>query len=821
MKIKFLTIKINYLLLISAFTFAWIVLDSSYNITKIYNLYANFWVIDTVTFVQSLSSAIFSHLPFVNLIPGNSFFAVHASPILYLLVPFYSISPGFAVLYIIQAIIMYSPAVPLYLIARKKLENELNAFLISISYLFYNAIATGTFETLSLFAGFFIFAYYFYSEKKIIQFFIFFLLSLSTMEFSPILGGMFGLVLIIEKLRIKDLKSIISKDFSMLRPYAFGLTLIAISVMFFLWDKWMVSYFSGSTHDIMQNLYGTNPTSAQSILQGLMTSQSQKIDYFFKLNYPYFFISLLDPIALMQIPWYLAIWIAVFPYFGAYYESYTFPFVSLGAILGLKRLGKFSINKTMFLRILTMLILFGMAFTWIASPTFNLPSPVTQQGLGLIQVSNTIPANASIYSDIDSYPILASHSWNTIPFGFPRNYTVFNALNGPPYSLKGYGLYSASGTYVAYKKNYTNAPVLNNFYYENYPGLTSTPGAPFSYSVSMFLPKGEFQIYANLTQKNVPGIMIVNQGMTVWQYLPVTEMAIQSFTLDKTIQAEYIIINVQSTHGWYGFFAKITTSLNPYTTPIASTAFSNYACYVNKIQIPGPFTLNANTTYYLWVGTSGYPGGISIPIAHGTGLYLMNTTTNVMKKANNSMQFSIVGKIPGYVPKPTFIMFSYISGNISVVKSIYLTGKGYNLKLVVKSNGNFSTISFMTNYAYGSFMINPLVVKAPGAKQPHNFYLENIPVTLAIAMIPSFVLIALAFFDSGPLIEREKVRKILRIIGYGIGALFLLFFVVFGIGYYNVVPALYNVNIFAAFGYLITAFMLIYVFISYISREMQ
>jgi polyferredoxin len=88
-------------------------------------------------------------------------------------------------------------------------------------------------------------------------------------------------------------------------------------------------------------------------------------------------------------------------------------------------------------------------------------------------------------------------------------------------------------------------------------------------------------------------------------------------------------------------------------------------------------------------------------------------------------------------------------------------------------------------------------------------------------MIPSFVLIALAFFDSGPLIEREKVRKILKIVGYGIGALFLLFFVVFGLGYYNVVPSLYNVNIFAAFGYLITAFMLIYVFISYISREKQ
>jgi uncharacterized membrane protein len=817
--------KINYLLIITAVTFIVIVLSSLDSITKIYNLYANFWVMDTVTFIQSLSSAIFAHLPFVNNIPGGSFFSVHASPFLYLLLPFYSIAPGFPILYVIQAVLLYAPAIPLYLITRKKLENDLNSFIIALSYLFLPMIFTGTFEVLSLFAGLFIFAYYFYLENKIVPFLIFFLLSLSTMEFSSVLGGMFGLVLIIEKLNKQNLKSIfIEKNFSTLRKYVLGFTLILISIIFFIADIQMISYFSLNTHSALGNLYGTNPLSSSSIFQGLTTSTQSKIGYIAQTNYPYFFLSFLDPIALMQLPWIFAIMISVFGgywTYGLYYDSYTFPFVVLGAISGLSRIGKISMNSKTLTRIIAVLILIAMLISFIAAPQFTIPSPVSPNNLGLIQVTETIPKNASVFSDIDSYPIVSSQAWNTTTFGFPRNYTIFNAEEGPPYSLRGYGLYAASGNYLAYKRNFTAAPVLNNFYYESTPQVQSLPGTPFSYYMQIFLPKGDYNIYANLTQKSAPGIMLINPGFAVKQFIPVTEEAIQSFTLNKTIQADYIVINVQPNYGWYGFFAKITTSLNPYASPIASTAFGAYAYETDHIQLSGPFTLSANTTYYLWVGTSGYPGGISIPIAHGKGLYLMNTTTNAMEKANNSMQFSIVGKIPGYVPKPTFIMFNYISGNISVVKSIYLTGKGYNLTLNVRSNGNFSTISFLTNYAYGSFMINPLVIKTPGAKQPHDYYLENIPVTLTIAMLPAFALISLAFFDSGPLLEREKVTKIHRIIGYGIGALFLLFFIVFGLGYYNIVPSLYNVSIFAAFGYLITAFMLIYIFISYISREKQ
>jgi hypothetical protein len=155
------------------------------------------------------------------------------------------------------------------------------------------------------------------------------------------------------------------------------------------------------------------------------------------------------------------------------------------------------------------------------------------------------------------------------------------------------------------------------------------------------------------------------------------------------------------------------------------------------------------------------------------------------------------------------------------VRSIYLTGKGYNFTLNVTSKGNFTTISFMTNYAYGSFMINPLIIKVPGAKEPKNYYLQNIPATFTISIIPALVMIAMAFFDSRPLISRDIGKKYMKIIGIAAGISFLLFFIIFGLGYYNIVPLLYNVSIFAAFGYLITALLIAYVAIAYFSREVN
>jgi len=818
---RFRDFRINYFLLIVGITYGWIVLNSLYQITRIYNLSGNYWVIDTVTFVQAFSSAIFAHLPFVENIPGGPFFAVHSSPILYVLLPFYSISPGFSILYVIQSVILYSPAVVLYLIARKKMGNDLNAFLFASSYLLFGMVSTGTFEILSLFAGFFIYAYYFHTEGKIVPFFIFLLLALSTMEFAPIIGGMFGLLLIILELNRKNLKAIFrERDYQILRKYMLGVIVIAVSVIFFVVDLKVISFFSLGHHSALSNLYGTNVTSGSSLLQGLETSKSSKVYYLVSTNYSYLFLSFLDPIALLQIPWYLAIWISVFPYWTSYYTSYTWPFVVLGAIGGISRIGKLSVNKKMVTRILTLMVLSLMVVSWIAYPAFTVPSPVSQENLGVQQIADVIPENASVFSDIYSYPIISSHTWNTNAFGGERTFTVFNATDGPPYSLAGYGFYAASGDYLAYEKNYSSPPVINNFYYEITPSITSLAGAPFTYSTTLYLPKGNYEISANLVQKSSPGIETINPGTTTNTQFPVNQEVIQEFTVNRTISVDYIVISIAPTYGAYGIDAKITTSLDPVAVPIASYGYYGIVSGISYIQIQGPFTLYPGTSYYVWVGTGGYPGGIYLPLTHGTGLYEMSST-GFISQINNSLQFSIVGNIPGYKPKPTLVLFDYISGSQNVARGIYLTGKGYEFSANVTSSGNFSVLYFMTNYAYGSFKISPLIVEAKGATPPSSPYLENVGTTLLIALIPFYVLVAGSFISYGKAFRRN-IRisgRIFRIIIAFIAAVFSLFFVVFSLGYYRVIPSLYSVSIFSIFGYILVASMLAYLALKYISRD--
>ena len=817
-----LKFKINYFLLVVALTYIWIVFDSFYNITSTYNLSNNFWIGDTATAVQSLTSVMMSHLPFVNNVPGGSYFAVHFSPILYTLIPFYAISPNLTSLYVIDAIILYSAPIPLYLLARKKFGNDLNAMLFAITYLFYNVISTNPFETLSLFAGFFIIAYYFYVERKVLLFTIFFLLSLSTMEFATIIGGMFGLFLIVLELNRKNLKGIFSeKKFAILKKYIPGLILILISVSFFLVDFKMTYYFSAGKHSILENLAGTNVSSINSIIRGINSARISKINYISLTNSQYFYLSFLDPIALLQIPWYVAIWISVFPYWTGYYLSYTFPFVVLGALNGISRIGKIAFNRNLIIRILTILLLITMIISWTVSPQFSLPTNVNSSGIGALEVAKTIPNNASVFADINSYPIVSADAWNTTAYGSPRNFTVFNSSDGPPYSLQGYGLYAASGTYVAYERNYTSLPVINDFYFESRPTSYSVQGAPFSYSGSLFLPKGDYKIQANLTQEASPGIETINAGLAVDELFPVTQEAIQEFKVNKTIEVNYIVVNIAPTYGYYGFSAKVTTVLNPFATAIASASFSDNSYNVRYIELKGPFTLYRNTTYYLWLGTTGYPGGESIPVTSGEGLYEMNLTSNVITRINNSMQFSIVGNIPGYVQKSTIVDFTFQNGGENVVRAIPLTSKGYELTVNVTSNGSNSVFSFLTNYAYGSFTITSFVIKSPNAVRPSNPLLGNIRLTLGIVLIPSYLIIAAAFLKFNPIVVKKfrVTVKFQRAVGIFVAFSSLLFFIVFALGYYGVFPSLYNVHIFATFGYVIAISSLIYLASGFIAGK--
>lgn len=77
-----------------------------------------------------------------------SHFAVHFSPIYYLMLPFYFIFPSPITLQVLQALILYSGIIPLCVMAKDKGLSDRATVILGFVYSFYPAIATGTFYDL-------------------------------------------------------------------------------------------------------------------------------------------------------------------------------------------------------------------------------------------------------------------------------------------------------------------------------------------------------------------------------------------------------------------------------------------------------------------------------------------------------------------------------------------------------------------------------------------------------------------------------------------------------------------------------------------------
>ena len=77
-----------------------------------------------------------------------SHFAVHFSPIYYLMLPFYFVFPSPITLQILQAVILYSGIIPLCMMAKDKGLSDRATVILGFVYSFYPAIATGTFYDL-------------------------------------------------------------------------------------------------------------------------------------------------------------------------------------------------------------------------------------------------------------------------------------------------------------------------------------------------------------------------------------------------------------------------------------------------------------------------------------------------------------------------------------------------------------------------------------------------------------------------------------------------------------------------------------------------
>ena len=114
-----------------------------------------------------------------------SHFAVHFSPIYYLLLPVYYVFPYAVTLQILQAVVLYSGIIPLVLIARRKGISDRSTIILSLIYASFPALGAGTFYDLHencFLVPLLLWVFYFYESKKYIPMAAFGVLTLLVKE---------------------------------------------------------------------------------------------------------------------------------------------------------------------------------------------------------------------------------------------------------------------------------------------------------------------------------------------------------------------------------------------------------------------------------------------------------------------------------------------------------------------------------------------------------------------------------------------------------------------------------------------------------------
>ena len=807
--------KINYFYLLITFTVLWILINLWYIIFNVYSL-NNGGIVDTTTSLQSLLSA-FYHQPFVNTIPGGSYFGVHASEILILLLPFFAVWHSFINLYIIQSVLIYSSSIPLFLLAQKKLNNDKASFLMAMVFLLNPYIHDNPFETLTLFMGFIIYSYYFFDAKRYIAFAITFLLALSTMEFNPVIGGFFGLYLILlflyDKIKISSIKNLIKKPVNQFKKvksllselkdsqsyFSIGIILLIISIGLFYGDKYLILYFSHGSHAITSNIAGSNISSFSSIIKDFRTDISSKIDNLMYLNAPFLFLSFLSPFALLELPWFLTYSISTFsPYWSisVYYDSYIIPFAAISTILGLYKIHSMLgegdrmkiVNRFAYLALIVTLIL--LLSNVIAPMVTNPVSPVNSNEYGVDQLASLIPGNAKVTTGVNELPIVSSHAYNTWFYGSENSYVLFN-ITDPP-DLTNYGFLAASGSYALYEKGYTGKPELNNLNYSVKSG-TYTPGEQLSINLlnGGYIPPGNNNISLHLSYSG-NDVHTINSNASSSLFLNDSYAMVYPFKLNNSEQLSNIVVDSNMTYGYYILQSMITTSFNGAQLNTSSIISRESYGQNEYNMIDENFNyknvqLVSNKTYYLWLWSSGDPGGLTIPVENTTSphSYIVKiyngTGTDSFGYSARKIYSSVEEKL---APRLTFV---FNSDNVHEASNIYVSIGGKTTKLSVTGNSvyHFSTdgkgIYVNSTVLNGTLGIS-YTISAVNGREIINPLLQHPYIILGFIFIASaFVYPVSSFVNKNTNVLNLKLIKISLILSI------IVFYSVFTLYYYRLI----------------------------------
>jgi len=781
-------------------------------------LLRNYWIQDSSEINQSLASTLFSHLFFYGYV-GSSFFAVHPSFFFFSILPFFSIFPNFIAGYAIQYAIVFSAAIPLYLIAKKIFNDGKYAFLFSLAYLFYPGIYTGIGEEeITIFIGFAIYAIYFYQARRKMPFLISFTLMLTTIEFVPFIGIFFFIYALIERNVTGKFKMFIKRETGMKAFITtfydfFIISSIVLSILFIVVDDKSALFFSSGTHSIYTDIVGTNFFSVTSIINGLQTDTFTKTLNMLFYNGPFMFLSFLDPVFILQIPWFLVTLVSSNPiYFSApaYYGAFIAAFVPVGSLYGMRKItekmdreGKRKIVKrvVVLVVVLNILSLAGVGAVQYYDSTST--SPITSQDQGAVILSELLKQGESVNSGPNEMPVIGLYDWNDTFYGFnPTQYLLFrnqspHSLLGTPIDLSDYGFYAAAGQFVLYKKNYSASPVFN---YYNY-----TADEPLSQDTefSLFTPPGNYTL--NVELSDVKYAKAVTTGSDSGKNFTLNKGNAIAIPFRIGHSAVLKAIAITSAYGGiYYFSGMVTSSVVPEAYTSLSGAYYPLQ-YFNFNGIP----IDANRTYYFWYIPDTWQvanyGSTVLPISSVKGTSYIATATNSgvnnISKLNFTVPITLLleSNAPKAIP---------LEATVGGVKMNGTFGDGISANFPVSiSLLQQLPVTIQTNFTdFVSYYGSNVTITYYHQKNTPTIFLLDYPILILLPILAGglaviFLLGRLDFKSS-----RRAVHTTSRNISF---ITFVAFWVFFALGWENIIPFLYNYLLFKILGIIIALSLLL------------
>ena len=246
-----------------------------------------------------------------------SHFAVHLSPIYYLLLPFYAIFPSPLTLQIGQAVLVVSGIIPAVLIARHLKLSERTQILVALIYAFYPATAMGCFYDFHencFLLPLLLWMFYFFEREKYLPMYIFAALTLLVKEDAAVYVIFFALYLIISR-----------------KKYLHGVILTAGAAIYFVgalaflnetatyWAEFyaadtpkpsiagpMINRFDNLIHNSEDGLLGAIMTALKNpgyLIEQLFSTQQTSLDSFFMERSPWakvvYLLQMLLPVGLI------------------------------------------------------------------------------------------------------------------------------------------------------------------------------------------------------------------------------------------------------------------------------------------------------------------------------------------------------------------------------------------------------------------------------------------------------------------------------------------------------------------------------------------